>query len=325
MTASYDTAVRNMLLYGELMRVLRILRAAGVPAIVLKGAALADTIYPSIASRPMNDIDLLIRPAHRDRARAALEAAGFPFLPEPRQRFSPFDTEFTGEMKFRRGERHSVDLHWELTPLEWLRRLAALDDEALWQEARPFEIGGVQAYQLSARDTLLHLCLHLSVHGYRHENGFQDIQRLLEHEQPFLWERFVARARQFRLTAICYFVLDALASMPDVPIPAGVLAALRPPRWQRWLVPAIADARRGLAGQLVYNVSRDRLLHLALADRPADVPRLMVWLFFPGPRWLAERYRLPGRLRPYLACLWHPGVVLAQGAAAVWALAAARR
>ncbi len=49
----------------------------------------------------------------------------------------------------------------------------------------------------------------------------------------------------------------------------------------------------------------------------------MAWLFFPGPRWLAERYRLPGRLRPYLACLWHPAVVLAQGAAAIWALAMA--
>ena len=32
-----------------------------IPAIVLKGAALADTIYPSIAHRPMNDIDLLVR------------------------------------------------------------------------------------------------------------------------------------------------------------------------------------------------------------------------------------------------------------------------
>ncbi len=321
--------VRNMLLYGELLRALRALRGASIPTIVLKGAALADTIYPSIAHRPMNDVDLLVRRADRERGRAALEAAGYRFQPEPRQRFSPFDTQFTGEMQFRRGERHVVELHWELTPAEWLRRLAALEIEALWREARPFEIGGVQAFQLSICDTLLHLCLHLSVHSYVHENGYRDIRQLLDHERPFPWERFVARARQFRLTAACYFVLAAIASAPPppslpgkgaggigpspAPIPPEVLAALRPPAWQRRLVPFIADPRRGLAGQLAYSRSRGYLLHLALADRPADVLRVMVWLFFPGPRWLAERYRLQGRWRPWLACLWHPWVVLSQG------------
>jgi hypothetical protein len=76
---------------------------------------------------------------------------------------------------------------------------------------------------------------------------------------------------------------------------------------------------------LAYSRPRSYLLHLALADRPADVARVLAWLLFPGPRWLAERYRLPGRLRPWLACLWHPGVVLAQGVIAVHALLAPRR
>jgi hypothetical protein len=102
------------------------------------------------------------------------------------------------------------------------------------------------------------------------------------------------------------------------------LEALRPPAWQRRLVPSIADPQRGLAGQLDHSKPRNYLLYLALADRPLDIPRVVASLFFPGPRWLAERYRLPGRLRPYLACLWHPVVVLAQGAAAVWTLAARR-
>jgi hypothetical protein len=53
---SHDTAFRNMFLHSELMRVLR---AARVSVIVLKGVAMADAIYSSIASHPMNDIDLL--------------------------------------------------------------------------------------------------------------------------------------------------------------------------------------------------------------------------------------------------------------------------
>lgn len=321
-TASYDTAVRNMLLYGELMRALRALLGAGIPVIVLKGAALADTIYPSIASRPMSDIDLLIRRAERERAVAALEAAGFHSWRFERPRFSPFDIQMTNEIPLRRGERHMVELHWEIAPIVPLR-LAALDNEALWQEARPFAIGGVSALQLSTRDTLLHICLHLAGHGYLHDNGFQDIRRLLQAENPFPWEQFVQRAQQFRLTAVCYFALDALTETPDVAIPSQVLATLRRPAWQRRLVRLIADPRRGLAGQLTVSRVRNYLLYLALADRLWDIPRVVAWLLFPGPRWLAERYQLSGRLQPYLACLWHPGVILAQGTAALWT--AARR
>jgi len=164
----------------------------------------------------------------------------------------------------------------------------------------------------------------------------------------------VARARQFRLTAACYFVLEAIANAsssigpgnrPPTPqpppcegrgavlppllageggqggeVPPEVLAVLRPPAWQRRLVPFIADPRRGLAGQLAYSRPRGYLLPLALADRPADVLRVMVWLFFPGPHWLAERYRPQGRWRPWVACLWHPWVVLSQGVLGLRAL-----
>lgn len=336
-------ALHNMFLYGDLIRALIALNEAGVPVIVLKGAALADTIYPSLADRPMSDADILVQPGQRDRARAALERAGYRFLPEPPHRFGPFDTEFTGEMQFRRTEHNVIELHWEITPSEWLRRLMALDAAELWRDAQPFVIGAASARQLSPCDTLLHLCLHLSAHAYVHPNGWRDIPHLLAHAHPFRWDDFVARARQFRLTAACYFVLEAVASAPppfprreggaggigsSLPgeggqggeVPLEILAALRPPAWQRWLVPRIADPRRGLAGQLPYSRYRGYLLHLALADRPADVVRVLAWLMFPGPRWLAERYRLRGRWRPWLACAWHPLVVAGQGLHGVWAV-----
>jgi hypothetical protein len=74
-----------------------------------------------------------------------------------------------------------------------------------------------------------------------------------------------------------------------------------------------------VAGQLAYSRPARYLLRLAFADRPVDVLRVLWWLFFPSPRWLAERYRLRGRWRPWLACLWHPLVVLSQGLLGLWA------
>jgi hypothetical protein len=48
-----ESLARNMLLFDELGRVLKAFNEAGIEVIVLKGAALAQTIYPDIALRPM--------------------------------------------------------------------------------------------------------------------------------------------------------------------------------------------------------------------------------------------------------------------------------
>ena len=50
--------------------------------------------------------------------------------------------------------------------------------------------------------------------------------------------------------------------------------------------------RVGCCGELHYPSERDTLLHLAVADRPLGVLYTIAWFFFPGPRHLAERYRL---------------------------------
>ena len=53
------------------------MRAAGIPAIILKGPALARTVYPDPALRQSVDIDLLVRPADVFAAEAVLEEMGY--------------------------------------------------------------------------------------------------------------------------------------------------------------------------------------------------------------------------------------------------------
>jgi hypothetical protein len=320
MRKDYATAANNVLIYAELIHALRALDGAGVPVIVLKGAALAETIYPSIADRAMGDADLLVRPEDRDRARITLEAAGHRFAPEARQSFSPFDTEFTGEMAFY---RHGIliELHWQLTPSEPLRRMCHLDAESLWHNAQPLALQDWQTLQLSPCDTLLHLCLHLTVHGYTHPVGPSDIARLLDYYRPFPWDSFVSRARDARLSYVSYFVLEAVRTLGRASVPDDVLEGLRPPSWRRALLGQVASPRRALAGEISYSRQRSYLIQLASADRLVDVLRLFVWLLFPGPRWLGERYRLRGRARPLFACFWHPMVVFWQGMLALWDVA----
>ncbi|MER3458636.1 MAG: hypothetical protein C4309_08450, partial [Chloroflexota bacterium] len=53
------------------------LEAASIPAIVLKGPALALTIYPDPALRVIGDLDLLVRREQVEQAMAALHSLGY--------------------------------------------------------------------------------------------------------------------------------------------------------------------------------------------------------------------------------------------------------
>ncbi len=65
----YKTAARNAVLFSELERILEAFEEAGIPVIVLKGAAfllehqddMAQTLYPDPGLRPMGDLDLLVK------------------------------------------------------------------------------------------------------------------------------------------------------------------------------------------------------------------------------------------------------------------------
>src|SRR5688500_13947257 len=55
------SSLRSRSVRARLAEVLTALRAAEVETVVLKGAHLAEAVYPDAAARPMGDIDLLVR------------------------------------------------------------------------------------------------------------------------------------------------------------------------------------------------------------------------------------------------------------------------
>ncbi len=64
---------------------------------LLKGAALALTVYPSFAARPMGDVDILVHPEEAQRAWQCLVDAGW-------------TAELSGGEKFYEGHHHLVAL-----------------------------------------------------------------------------------------------------------------------------------------------------------------------------------------------------------------------
>jgi Uncharacterised nucleotidyltransferase len=131
---------------------------AGVPFLVLKGAALAHLVYEDPRLRPMRDVDLLIRKADAGRALDVLVRCGF----RPGGSAVPARHHHVqGMAKTLDGATVTIELHHELlarTPFVEPR-----DYDDLIRRSQPFEWGGMTCQTLGPEDMLWHVYAHAFV------------------------------------------------------------------------------------------------------------------------------------------------------------------
>jgi hypothetical protein len=304
-SAYYTNLLRNQRLGAELAEVVEALRGEGVEAIVLKGGALAPTVYPNPAQRPMADLDLLVRAEDVERAGAVLESLGFRLPDSLPAGMVPFQQRFGSGLEWQRcrADRTTrLDVHQHLAGIHMFRDAFPVETGTLWAAARPLPLDGSEAWQLSAEDTLIHLCLHLArPHTYDCPLlSYVDIDRVVAAPDGApSWRLLVERSGQYQVKMVVYYGLRCAQSLLGTPVPPGVLDALQPGRAHlrtlRWLAPldreGVLQVARGSRG-----VVKRVLLHAALADGIREAGAMVRGLLFPGEEWLAARYALePGR------------------------------
>lgn len=285
------TALRNTGLLYELEAALAALAGADVPVLLLKGAALAETVYRDPALRPMADCDLLVRPADLPRAQATLIAAGYrPVADEPH----PGDlARFESQMALRKeGPLPArIELHWHLLDSPYYQ--ARLSADWFWAGAEEFRIGAVPARGPAPTPNLLYLAAHLALH---HRLAglmwWYDIAALLHTCGDRVdWEALLDQAEACDLVLPLQQVLPVIAQHWAVAVPTAVLArlaALRPSageaRVHAWLTaeqrPVIQRFWADLAG---LNGWAERL-------------RFAYHHLFPLPAYMRRRYRLASLL-----------------------------
>jgi hypothetical protein len=331
---------RNTLLFHEAGNILRVLQAAGIPVIPLKGACLGESVYGDIGLRPMADIDLLVRTADLAEALNVLRTHGFASARD-------FDIEsarqYSQHMPLllnRRGV--PLELHWTIS--DPLLSLPFGDDdlEQLWRRATPANTCGSPALMLSPADLLLHLCAHASVHHRFSSIGlgaFLDIELVVRrYGEDLDWEQFVRHANQWGIAKGVSLTLQLAQEWTAVVIPPHVMPSLEcaapdeaTVEWVRHKIwndtsPAVSTsvARMGkervsgrlgavyaalfpsrAAMALVYPVPATswRILcyyPVRLKDLVARYGRVM-WQLLRRDRELSEEMRQESRLREYLA------------------------
>jgi hypothetical protein len=128
----------------------------GIEFVVLKGPALAHTVYPDPSWRTFNDLDLLVRTSQWEKTCDVLEKRfGWPRrLPEPRP---GFDVRFGKGAVFTTESGQQVDLHRNLAqgPFGvWIR------PDELFGRTAEFTIAHATVQRLDASAAFVHACIH---------------------------------------------------------------------------------------------------------------------------------------------------------------------
>jgi hypothetical protein len=222
-SAYYATGARNAALLTDLREVLGALAASGIEAIVLKGAALVETVYGNLAVRPMHDLDLLVREADTTAAADVLETLGF----EPDDWYRPREWYLANMhhlVPYRRGHV-KVEVHHHLLPPD-VPVTVPLD--VLWGRARAATVAGASARVLGPEDLVTHLSLHLVLAHHFTAGLFRlrDIAEAIAHYGADLdWDETLRASAS--VERAMYAGLQAARDVGGAAVPDGVLEALR--------------------------------------------------------------------------------------------------
>jgi hypothetical protein len=220
----------NDLLYRELHGALRALQDAGITPILLKGAALAETVYAQRALRPMSDIDLLVKPEAVSRAAAILAHLGYTRQPHPQTdtwvNAHAYEVVFTKAAPV--ANAWHLDLHWHL---DRPGRPFAIDLDGLWARAQPAIIAQIKTLVLAPEDLLLHVCLHTCKHQFTFFGlrACCDIAAIIRSYGATLdWGQVTSRAAQWQIAPYVDLPLRLAQELVGAAVPEAVLDDLRP-------------------------------------------------------------------------------------------------
>lgn len=233
--ASADELARRLLQQNALERIAQSLTKSRLDALLFKGAALLQKVYPAQASRPMSDIDMLARPGQNALLVQALKEGGAKYQ-EPKER--PKSAALLGESGFLvpQGNLGSfVEVHAHIGKA--VPRPIEID--ALFARSRPLR----QHPSLlipSPEDHALLIAIDASQNEFRYPRALLDIEMLFRQGLDF--GLLVERARRFQAQTALFEALQTLYFLGAASISKAHLEALRPSWIQRALLSFLFQA-----------------------------------------------------------------------------------
>jgi hypothetical protein len=225
------SSAMSVLREREIEEIVQKINAAGVPVILLKGAHLAEEIYPDPALRQMTDLDLLVPREDIERTKEILLRLGY--LPV-KSFWIDFETSVSHQLPIFVQDKHlPIELHWTilLPTLPY-----AVDVDGLWNRARTYFFSNTERSGLSPEDLILHLSIHAALQ-HKLTGGLRmiyDIAVTLSHfENEINWDILVNRAGLWRAESPLFLILLLTQNLFGGNIPEDYLQVIKPDDYKK--------------------------------------------------------------------------------------------
>jgi hypothetical protein len=186
-----EVSGRNFHLAQKLVDLISLLEEHQIPVLAYKGPTLAMVAYGDLALRSYQDLDLVIRPKHLQKAVEVMTRSGFQIMPDWWNPCLPENPRYVArhhEIPLRAADKsYFVDLHWQLAARE--ARAFRLDVDEVWSRAEEIELLKTDISTMCREDLFLVLCCHGTWHRWTCLKWLLDIARLLHNAEPVNWSR----------------------------------------------------------------------------------------------------------------------------------------
>ena len=292
---------QSLLLTGELLKLMDLLKAQGIQAIPFKGPTLALRAYGDVALRQFGDLDVLVHKQDVLKVKELLVREGFKPTPDLTSAQEAALLRFDCAYNFGNDKNVLFDVHWNFAAPYFSFQF---DVDRLWERLEPVTINGRQLPGLSSEDLLLALCLHGSTHFWDRLGWIGDVAGLIDRRRDIDWQSVLNNATRQGSRRILSLGLSLARELLEVPIPPEVLRTVQKDTVVRTLAEQVQQ--RLFAQDLPRSGILDgALLQLRMRERRRDrlrsslrlvaTPRVYDWMFLPLPDRLFFLYYL---LRP---------------------------
>lgn len=241
----------------EVERIYSLLYPAGIPLVLLKGAAYAFCDHPAARGRTFQDIDILVPESAMEDVERILGSDGWAHklvTPHDRRYYGEWMHEIPPMRHLRRGT--NLDIHRAITPP--IGRYP-VDTAQLLAAAQPVD-GWHDLYVLSREDQFLHAAAHLFLEeefemAYRDMIDLRFLLRICEQERSDFAARLADRADKLGLRRPLTLAANALAADFGYENPLRQKAGMADVLFSSVLKPSHADMdswQRQLAALLLY-------------------------------------------------------------------------
>jgi hypothetical protein len=214
--------LRTMLLFAEMTAILKLMNDARTAVVVLKGPALADTIYPDPGLRVYGDIDILIHETDLAVTSEMLRRRGYLEEHEDEGAHRLHQCHGIFQRRFRQPESgHVIEVHCDHLQIG----LEPKSMDEIWSSAEEHSFGVATARVLERHDLFVQLCVHLFRHGFDRLAWFKDLD-LLVRSGTLDWTRIEAKAREQGCRDSVSYSLRLLRKVLGTPLPAAAVALM---------------------------------------------------------------------------------------------------